>query len=190
MHDLKFGKHIKRFYEGTVSASNIASIEGRNYSHGALHLLLKAIVVQAWTGFEKLAGKLANEVRSAHPECFAHKGFSPEKYFNVKRMESLNKSFKEIYDDPSIDAVIGSVEVKSLAVLRHLFAHQNGVVDQKHIDQRNQPPIVACFDGFPLHSEILLDGPLVRSLVDPVTTRSFALISAVDAWMESHKPTT
>lgn len=182
-------KEIKRFHEGTQSAANIASIEGRTYSHGALHLLMKAIIIQAWTGFEKLAGKMANETRKKHAECFGQIGVDPSKYLNVKSMDGLEKSFKAAFgNDQSICGIITSKEIKALGILRHLLVHQNGVVDQRHLDQRSLAPIVTSFDSFSLNTEILLDGPMVRSLVDPVTKQAYALIGLVDAWLVAHKP--
>ena len=178
---------IKRFYEGTESASNIASITGRHLSHGALHVLLKSIIVQAWTSFEILAGDLTNGARRIHPECFSDKAKSL-KFYNVRSMVTLYKSFHTAFDDEaSIVITVESPEIKSLALLRHLIAHKNGVVDNMFVTQLAEPPVATRFLKFKEDEPVLVTGEMVRSLVDPVTVLAYDLIRFVDEWLSANK---
>src|SRR6266478_4751790 len=49
---------IRHFYEATSNAAKMASLPNRIWSHGALHGLLKGIIIQAWTAYEILADDL------------------------------------------------------------------------------------------------------------------------------------
>ncbi len=181
-------KALKQFREGTKSAANIASIAGRHLSHGALHVLLQSIIVQAWTAFEILAGDLTNGVCRLNPQSFSG-GRLPKKGFNVKRMESLYDSFRIAFpDEPDIKSKIEDPAIKALGLLRHLIAHKNGIVDQKHIEQCGQSPLVDSFSSFNENEKVLLTGRFVRDLVDPVTVLAYDLIQLVDRWLSIHIP--
>ena len=80
-----------------------------------------------------------------------------------------------------------NADVKALGLLRHLLVHQNGRVDQKHLDQCAANPVVTLFSSFALDTNVLLDGEMLRTLVDPVTRRAFELIRLIDKWLTDNK---
>src|SRR5207249_2654074 len=83
---------INHFFEATANAERIASLPGRMWSHGALHGLLKSILIQAWTAFEVLAEDLHCGAREKHPECFTSNICSAKGY-HFRRLGSLKESY-------------------------------------------------------------------------------------------------
>jgi len=64
-------------------------------------------------------------------------------------LEAVRKSFRRAFcDDVRINAVVGSTEIKTLAVLRHLLVHKVGVVDQKFLNQCSEKPAITEFSKF------------------------------------------
>jgi len=177
---------IKHFLEATDNAIKMASLPGRAMSHGALHGLLRSMVTHAWTAFEVLAEDLHSGVRQKHPECFPSNLLS--KKYGFRRLESMCGSYETLFwDDAKVKAVARSTEIKSIALLRHLLVHKNGVVDQMFLDQCSQNPVVTRFAAFELGDEVLINGEMVRNLVEPVTNRGYELVQLVDQWIIAHK---
>ena len=160
----------------------------RKWSHGALHGLLKSILIQAWTAFEVLAEDLHCGAREKHPECFTSNICSAKGY-HFRRLGSLKESYKKAFgNDFNINAVIESKEVKALAVVRHLLVHRNGIVDQAFLNQCSESPVVTNFSAFAANQEVLITGSMVRLLVDPTVRLGYKLIQSVDEWMTSRIP--
>ncbi len=74
---------IQHFYESTESAGNIASLPGRHLSHGALHSLLYALVVQSWSAFEVLSEQLMSGVLAERPDLDMRTKWTSKKRTNT-----------------------------------------------------------------------------------------------------------
>jgi len=155
--------------------------------HAWLHDLFKSAIVQSWTAFEVLAEDLNSGAREKHAECFSadvRKG----RQYTFRRLEAMCESFRRaFYDDVKINAVVGSKEIKALAVLRHLLVHKGGIVDQKFLNQCSEKPVVTEFSEFGIGQEIKINGEIVRSLVDPCIRHGYELIQLVDDWMTARQ---
>ena len=157
--------------------------------HGWLHDIFKSAVIQSWTAFEVLAEDLNCSAREKHDECFPRSVLAGRRY-TFRRLEALCKSFKTAFcDDGRINAVVGSKEVKALALLRHLLVHKAGIVDQRFLDQCLEKPAVNEFTAFGRGQDIKINGEMVRSLIDPCIRSGYGLIQLVDEWLTARKGT-
>jgi hypothetical protein len=156
--------------------------------HGWLHDIFKSAIIQSWTAFEVLAEDLNCGAREKHFECFPSNVLTGKR-FTSRRLDSLCESFRRAFcGDAHINAVVGSKEVKALALLRHLLVHKGGFVDRQFLNQCSGDPVVNEFSTLGLNQEIKINGGMVRSLVDPCIRRGYELVKLVDDWMTAHKP--
>ena len=150
--------------------------------------LVQSVAILAWSAFEVLCEDLHTFVRE---ECPTHFKTSPIQHgdYKFRRMDGVPGAYKRLFaGEAKIIAEIENSDVRALGLLRHLLVHKNGKVDQKHLDQRKDPPAATQLDQFGLGTYVELDGDSVRSLIDPVTKHAFNLILEVDSWLEAHKP--
>ena len=105
-------------------------------------------------------------------------------WYNFRGLKSLNAAFVKLFcRDSRIQNVVGSKEIKALAVLRHLLVHKNGIIDRRFLEQCSEHPVVTDFAMFKEQQEVLINNEMVRSLVDPALRHGFELIRLVDDWM-------
>ena len=150
--------------------------------HGWLHDILKSVIIQAWSAFEVLAEDLHRLSREKHAPLFRSEAVSAR--YNFRGLKSLNAAFVKLFcRDSRIQNVVGSKEIKAVAVLRHLLVHKNGIIDRRFLEQCSEHPVVTDFAMFKEQQEVLINGEMVRSLVDPALRHGFELIRLVDDWM-------
>jgi hypothetical protein len=104
-------------------------------------------------------------------------------------VSSIITSYKKAFlNDSNIIKILSSKDIKALSQLRHVLVHQNGIVDQTFINNCAEPPTVNNFSQFRLGKEVLIDGEMVRSIVDPVVKAGYELLLSVDAWIATKTP--
>jgi hypothetical protein len=176
----------KHFGAATRELSRVVQYGGGDGIHEALESLLQSLIIQVWTAIEVLAEELHSKSRSMYPKCF--QPTLPAEKYRFRRLESLCEAYDKAFSDSGISACVRSKEIKAIALLRHLLVHNRGVVDQTHIDQRSQPEIVSNFDAFSITQRILVDGEMVRILVDDGVRRTYELLILADTWIQNHNP--
>jgi hypothetical protein len=129
-----------------------------------------------------LAEDLHRLSREKHAPLFRAEAVSAR--YNFRGLKSLNAAFEKLFcRDSRIQNVVGNKEIKALAVLRHLLVHKNGIIDRRFFKQCSEHPVVTDFAMFKAQQEVLINGEMVRSLVDPALRHGFELIRLVDDWM-------
>ncbi len=179
---------IQHFYEATQNAVKMACLPGRDLSFGALLSLLKSVLIQSWSAYELLTEQILTECKVSHANLF-----SPQivnKRHRVRSESTLPVSYREVFGgDSAIDSAVWNPGVKGHALLRHLLVHSHGKVDDTHLKQRRLDPIVNEWDAYALvGDEIIIDGELVRRLVDRTNRAGYTLIGAVSDWIDARTP--
>lgn len=137
----------------------------------AMRATLSAQILLYQTAVETLCADLA---RSADEVCSR---VLPDGQ-SFQSTKQIRKAFDLVFaDDKIIERIIGDPSFRKLAIVRNVFAHAAGVVDQKAINYATE--IGWDFPG-ELGQPFHLDGEKVRELSDPVIRLSVDLIRAVD----------
>jgi len=173
----------KEFLGGVALTEKAACMNGREYGRKALHSLLRSLITQSWSAYELLAEMLIIGCKEKHPTLFSN-GILAKRH-SVRNGTALPKSFEDVFSDNQISAAAWSSDIKGHALLRHLLIHLQGKVDKSHVDQRQSAPAVTEWDAYKEGDEILLDGELVRRLIDRTTRGGYALLDAVSNWVNA-----
>lgn len=180
-----YQSQIDHFYEANANAGKIASLPGRPLSRGALVSLLKSLLIQSWSAFEVLAEELHESVRDEHAKLFLP-GLLSQKY-GFRSERTLPRAYNDLFGgNAAINSSIWNPDIKAQALLRHLLVHKDGIADQSFLKQCKEPPIVLEWDSYIAKDAIVVDGALVRRLVDRTTVAGYNLILSVAHWIDSH----
>ena len=180
----------QHFYDSTENAAKMASLPGRPLSHGALHALLKSMIVQAWTAFEVLVESLWNGAldagltsvaRPTKKEINRHQiGFGSR----AKIRNAYQFVFKQ--DNTALMRILNDVSVDALAAMRNVLVHSAGIIDNDFMNHSESVAILAPFLSLGEGKTIELTGDVVRALVDPVSVNGYAFLQELDNWMKGH----
>ena len=146
----------------------------------AFESLLASMVIQAWGAFELLATDLCTLSMERHPTFFQHVASSGELRF--QRRVHMRASFDSAYaKDSTINRILKDQAIDALSILRNLFVHNAGIVNEYFIGQCREAHLKAWAElpcGAPVAP---FDGDVLRRLVDPVIFGATKLIQAVDS---------
>jgi hypothetical protein len=81
-----------------------------------------------------------------------------------------------------IDAALSHPALNALSAVRNVIVHRAGVVDEDYLENAKSAPDAPQLK---LKDKLLLDGNIVRKLIEPTTLCGQELIGAVDAWMNT-----
>ena len=179
---------INQFNEATETSVRMASLQGRSKSHGALHDLLKAMVLQAWTAFEVLAHDLWAQVVTLRPELRSQISNNEWKKAGHRSLSKIGNlySFTFRNDNLHILSIFDDQALKGLALTRNLIVHTGGRIDEQFKDQRKGLRSLYLIKQRKINASIKLNGENVRAVVYPVTALGYSLVIAVDKWLHSH----
>lgn len=139
-----------------------------------IRAVMSSQLVLVWTAFETLCGDLA---RTADRICNNPLALSEDQSFQSLR--KIRQAYSKLFaDDAAIEGIVGHNALRRLNIIRNLFTHRAGVIDQKSIDHAND----IGWDGLNggLDKPVPLDGEVVRLLGSPAVTLGVELIRAVD----------
>ena len=162
----------------TVFANVVDTIGGRGIEE-VIDSLLKSIVIQTWTAFERLAGDLLRFSVSMNAGHFPSINAADFRFYKRELMrESYLKVFPATLTD--IHNPLNDLSIDALCLLRNLFAHSGGLVDKKFRDGCTEVGLIAwaaLSDGHPL----AIDGEIVEQHVNRMLLASVRLILGVNA---------
>jgi len=166
--------------------------------------LLASLLVSSWTTFETLAGDLWESAVNARPKLAANVSKSikidmlqkhgPQKLGTILReqreagfatLEEIRISYKRAFvehGDRVQASLIGNA-LDALALARNLIVHKASRCDEEYARRSKGLPQLPQLE---IGQELLLNGSLVRSLVEPATIAARDLIAAVGSWMRTH----
>ncbi len=102
---------------------------------------------------------------------------------DIRRAYSLafsDKIDKDVVD--AVDAALADNALDALSIVRNVLVHKGGVADEEYMrDSRRVTAVPKLEAG----KRVLLDGELVRLLVDPVISRCVELIAVIDGWLSA-----
>lgn len=99
----------------------------------------------------------------------------------IRKAYSVAFSEKEKKARPdAIDAALADQSLDALAAVRNLIAHKAGVADDDYIKDAVRIPKAPRPER---GQQLQLDGDLCYSLIEPVMTRCFDLLTGVDKWL-------
>jgi hypothetical protein len=146
--------------------------------------LLESVVIQAWTAFEVMAESVHSATLKNHSALFPANVLA-KKAFHFRKLDNLFDAFQFAFsNDSAISSAVVNGDVKRAALLRHLLVHKKGVVDDSHILQCAQPPVVQ--PEAVKNVELKIVGELVFERLDPLIKRGCELIKAIDNWITYH----
>ena len=156
-----------------------------------LESLIKSLITGAWTAIEVLAEMLwtrTHEEKTSFPILTK----TEQGKIGFRSRSKIRFSFLTSYgNDPDIMRSLNNHAVDALALLRNAIVHNAGLVDKefrKGMESQSNPPspyldrYIGLGDGSP----ILLDGDVVRSIIDSSFVSGYDLIDSVDKWMTAN----
>lgn len=141
-----------------------------------IRAVLSSQLVLAWTAFETLCGDMA---RAADRICNTPLALPEDQSF--QSLWTIRKAYRKLFiDDATIEKIIDNNALRRLNIIRNLFTHRAGIIDQRSIDNANE----IGWDGLNghIHKPVPLDGEVVRLLASPAVDLGVELIRAVDSW--------
>lgn len=144
------GSKRKHFFEANSNAEKIASLPGRTLSHGALHGLLKSLVIQAWTAFEILSEDLWTLTTKQRPELennITKKEWRECGFRSIKKLRTLYAYTFRI-DSSSIQSAMTDSSVEALSLLRNVLVHLGGKTDSEFISRGTGIAVLSQFARF------------------------------------------
>ena len=178
----------RHFLEASGNADNMWSKTG--ITNGALHGLLQTIVIQAWSAFEVLTEDLYRNCLDENLtsiKAFDRKDANRHKLGFASR-ERIRNTYPFVFniDNAAIKKPLSLDALDALALVRNVFIHKAGIIDQMFMDGSVNVNQLAALRGHGKDTEIQLTGGMVRALVDPVIPIGYDLLSAVDSWIFAH----
>ena len=181
--------------DSTKRFEQICATNERMYE--LLETILQSVVIQAWTAFEVLAEDLWTRVLRLRPKLETRTKDEKRWSGPRSRMKIANLyRFTFRADNAAIMRAVNGHRVHALAMARNVLVHNGGFIDKSFISDRK--PVgpkgekqrggkyLKAIRGRRIGYKIRFTGPLVRSLVDPVTPLGFDLVRAVDRWLVIH----
>jgi hypothetical protein len=133
-------------------------------------------IVATWTAFETLAGDLWRAILACDPEAVAN----PDTH-SFQSLEKLRKAYTKLLPrSQKIDAILSTMELRKLNLVRNVALHRAGRADQKYFNYARD---IGWDVPDELDEPLRLDGVRVRNLLNPVIQASIDLIGAVDGWI-------
>lgn len=145
--------------------------------------IFKSMIIQSWTAFEMLLGDIVRRLQ------VAHKTLLPQDKFRFDSRREFRKSYTKAFNDPTIDAVLDNHIIDALALVRNVLVHANGFADERFLSQNENaypvnPVLQKCFPNMVLGAKVLLNGEIVRNLMEPCLIKGSDLAIEVDNWLE------
>ena len=108
--------------------------------------------------------------------------------FNFTVLDEVRRAYISAFasDRDEIERIISDKSLDALAAMRHMIVHRAGVIDKDFMDDSNGLSVLAAIRSLGLKQPVLIDGDLVRVLVEPVLNCGSALIYEVDKWLTNH----
>lgn len=160
------------------------------YVYGFFEGILKTILVQSWAAFEALTRTLWKKLEaSSHTSIYRpddKEWRRSQLGFGSRR--TIRRTYEAVFplDQFAILAALDPQTIDPLAILRNVIVHHAGKVDQTFKNECRQFPVLASLQNLALDAHILIDGVLVRDVVDPALSGGYSLILAVDDWLARH----
>jgi hypothetical protein len=155
------------------------------YAEAVLSNLLKSIVVQSWTAIEVLTEELYAETENQFPKNFAHLSKKPR----FRSRDAFRETYRRAFGNnaPDIFAALNDTSIDALALLRNVIVHKSGLADEDFRKGVALTPLLSRFSRLRPDGLIVLDGELVRSILDPAFQSGYKLIVALNRWLNLHK---
>jgi hypothetical protein len=147
----------------------------------AAESLLKSVIIQAWTSFEVLSEDLINGAKAEYPTFFSGVDFSTFRFRSRKRIRAAYRI--TFADDLNICAAVNHDSVDALALLRNVLVHKAGIADHDFTDGIPTSSLLSPFSGVKEGQPIEINGTVMRSIVDSSFNCGYALIIAVNNWL-------
>ena len=201
--DRTVDEELDRQYDGGVSIINdlICYQNYRNAMSMAVEAQLLSVILGIWTAFEVLAGDLWEQALNCHPKILADlkgnqnriSGKKPNRKIKVREdarfssLDGIRQAYSCAFPNSNagtIDKILSSNALDTANLTRNLIVHKSAIVDAKYLDDcksRGVKPLPAK-----LGKQIMVDGHLIVSQLDPVVKCAQDLLLAVDDWVTTH----
>jgi hypothetical protein len=104
--------------------------------------------------------------------------------FNFSKLEGIREAYIRAFGNDNFGKPIlehlGNDCLDSISEVRHLIVHKSGKVDEKFVAALKED---SRFASLKEKDDIFLDGPLVKSLIDPAIACASKLCKSVDNWI-------
>lgn len=161
---------------------------GGSETEEGIEAILIAMVTGLWTAFEVMAEEIWNASIVERPLLNASITDKERKATGFRSMKKLRCLYGYTFrtDEGQIFTVLNDDRIDALALTRNLIVHTGGVVDEEFDNRRANIPALACFAKVGRGQKITLTGPVVRDLLNPITSLGLELALAVDMWIVDH----
>jgi len=192
---------IDHFYEATGNAVTMATLPGRENTHSALHNFLKTLIVQAWGAIEVLAEELWKESLLQKPSLDTQTSWTntERKLSGFSSRSKIANQYRFTFrqDNANILLLLDGSIFHSLAIVRNVIVHSNGVVDDDFVKDiagyevfpKTSPPTLLPlpelqpFKSLKQGDAIQFTGKLARDFIEPVPKLGFEIIKSIDEWL-------
>jgi hypothetical protein len=96
-----------------------------------------------------------------------------------QKFENVKTAYDLVFASDWIKIFDSRPNLTTVEIIRHLFAHRNGFVDQTFISRARNLPLLQNVE---LNKQLLVDGNLAASCVDACVTAAVELLRFVDQW--------
>ena len=148
-----------------------------------MRAIMQTFISGLWATTEVLFSELLVSAYNAFPTLFN------EDYanFSVQRLESFRTTYKRAFNSTQISTIIGDQCVDALFLVRNVFAHELGVVDdfaRGRFSEKN----LTKWAALPSGKQFPITGSIVKDYAERNIRQGVALIVALDEWIKINKP--